>query len=622
MLAITTRFARLGNLLCVASLYLHGCAATVHSGEPADPIDQRVDGLLAWDDVPPPMYQRGQTSAPLRGSGLTLSRDGKRALVADGDKGQLVTIDLESGQVLQSVQLQPGEWPGQALADEQGHFHVLKREGGRIQSLDHDGKPLRQRPLCAEPRGAALQPGGYLWVACASGDLVQLKAADLSVVQVVPLGRSGLSDLRDVVWAEDHLLISRFRSAEVIQVGADGRVRGTESIPPYTRDEIDIFKPISITYAAHAAWSLLPMQGGKAVMVYQMHSITPLPVYGDHLPIRAFATVMDPQQSKLDVGVEVPGAVLPVASALSTDQRTLLVAAAGNIPFPGSNTIPAAPLLFVSTESRQNGTLAQVVAQYMPMPGDAPFKPIAAAAAADNTFVVLTREPLALWRFSTAGKVISRLPLADPTSVVTDPSRDLFHASFGKGLACASCHLEGGDDGHRWEISRTGLHRTQSLLGTLPDKQRFHWDGIEPDLPSVVKDDTSQFKLSINRAQLSQLADGVGVWMRQQPPAWTPSRWADEQATIRHGQDLFSVGSAYSCASCHSGPRFTNGQTATIKGKVLVVPSLLGVARREPYGNDGRAATLEALLADDGDQAHSVSSPEDRTALAAYLKTL
>ena len=47
------------------------------------------------------------------------------------------------------------------------------------------------------------------------------------------------------------------------------------------------------------------------------------------------------------------------------------------------------------------------------------------------------------------------------------------------------------------------------------------------------------------------------------------------------------------CASCHSGPHFTNNQNANVgTGKVFQVPSLLGLAARAPYLHNGCAATL------------------------------
>lgn len=55
-----------------------------------------------------------------------------------------------------------------------------------------------------------------------------------------------------------------------------------------------------------------------------------------------------------------------------------------------------------------------------------------------------------------------------------------------RNIACASCHAEGGDDGHVWGFDGIGPRRTPSLLGTVAGTEPFHWDGDQKDLRDLV----------------------------------------------------------------------------------------------------------------------------------------
>ena len=69
---------------------------------------------------------------------------------------------------------------------------------------------------------------------------------------------------------------------------------------------------------------------------------------------------------------------------------------------------------------------------------------------------------------------------------VTDTGHDIFHADTGSGIACASCHAEGTDDGHVWNFTDLGPRRTQSLDVGLEGMAPFHWDGTLPSFGHLV----------------------------------------------------------------------------------------------------------------------------------------
>ncbi|HKU40340.1 MAG TPA: cytochrome-c peroxidase, partial [Polyangiales bacterium] len=69
---------------------------------------------------------------------------------------------------------------------------------------------------------------GQLRVACVDGTLVEVDAAAGAITKTFHLQR----DLRDVIVRGDRLLVTRFRSAQLLEVDpSDGRVLATR-VPP------------------------------------------------------------------------------------------------------------------------------------------------------------------------------------------------------------------------------------------------------------------------------------------------------------------------------------------------------------------------------------------------------
>src|SRR5262249_44595880 len=94
--------------------------------------------------------------------------------------------------------------------------------------------------------------------------------------------------------------------------------------------------------------------------------------------------------------------------------------------------------------------------------------------------VVQTREPATL-QIPEAGLTIS---LSNTSRA--DTGHMIFHASSGGGIASASRHLEGQEDGRTWSFACLGPRRTQSLGGGITGRAPFHWDGELKDFPALV----------------------------------------------------------------------------------------------------------------------------------------
>ncbi|MEO7330531.1 MAG: c-type cytochrome, partial [Minicystis sp.] len=113
-------------------------------------------------------------------------------------------------------------------------------------------------------------------------------------------------------------------------------------------------------------------------------------------------------------------------------------------------------------------------------------------------------------------------------------------------------------------------------------------------------------------------------------PQHAPVSEAD-QARIARGKSLFH-NEEVGCSGCHRSEVGTSdralhdiaSRAKTDSDGAFRTPPLLFVGNTAPYFHDGRYPSLEALLDDNLDRMGNTSqlSPEDRTALLTYLRTL
>jgi hypothetical protein len=173
---------------------------------------------------------------------------------------------------------------------------------------------------------------------------------------------------------------------------------------------------------------------------------------------------------------------------------------------------------------------------------------------------------------------------------VSDTGHALFHRDSGGGIACASCHAEGAEDGHTWNFKGQGLRRTQALHVGLAGTAPFHWAGDETDLNALMEDVFVGRMGGVHQSQ-PRVASLSKFLFALKPPA--AARAIDDEAAVR-GKALFES-AAMGCTNCHTGDKLTdnkNYDVGTSHGELLQVPSLRGVAYRAPFIHTGCAATL------------------------------
>lgn len=213
-----------------------------------------------------------------------------------------------------------------------------------------------------------------------------------------------------------------------------------------------------------------------------------------------------------------------------------------------------------------------------------------------------------------------------PNPVGADSAFDLFHRSAGAGLACASCHPEGSDDGRVWNFQGLGPRRTQALNVGLGTTAPFHWDGTLASVGSLM-DEVFVGRMGGIKESPERLT-ALENWLFSIGPQ--PARRAATDELALRGKSLFES-EAVGCNTCHNGAAFTNNLSyavgTTPNNELLQVPSLIGISYRSPLMHTGCAATLRDRFdpACGGGDLHGVTStllPEDIDALIAYLETL
>ena len=199
-------------------------------------------------------------------------------------------------------------------------------------------------------------------------------------------------------------------------------------------------------------------------------------------------------------------------------------------------------------------------------------------------------------------------------------------------MSCATCHIEGGQDGRTYDFSGRGegLRNNISLLGRMGARfGRLHWSAnfdevqdFEHDIRGAFLGDGFLTDFAVGESPLDSKAgrdsdlDALAAYVSSLGKDSLPrsphktSAGEHSEAGLR-GQALFNSADL-NCSTCHVPPFYTNGLTHNVgtfreySGKRLgqdnlsesglKTPSLLGAFATAPYLHDGSAETLEDVF--------------------------
>ncbi len=602
-------------------------------------------------------------------AGHPIAVHGEQVLALDIDNGTLVRIDRATMKVVATVAV--GKRPRSMVVAENGTAYIALQDDGAVARVDAGGKLLAPWQVGGEPMSVALTPNGaHLLVAIAGSR--ELRWLDVGTGTTVATAATGphptaVATTADTVYLSDRL--GNPRSFAVVptpgatpsakdhtlqgrgMVGACGSDQGTGlvrslALAPEPQSSQGVFAVHLQVASGTVETSILQAMGcsdsGGA--------------YGGggdcKLPRRPAEVAI----SGLNVGQALTG----TRTAFVGTKETNLAS-----KFDQPSDIVAHPthkLLLVTA----TGTDNVLVLRFDDNSGLTPMAELTVGKAPSG--IALAPDGKTAYVLNAHDYTVGAVPLAgvlafgngDPltigqaqtVSIGVDPlpeqlrlGRRIFTYARNPGLskdgqfACATCHLDGAEDGQVWFVAG-GPRQTPALAGRLAGSAPFNWGGTHDVLTDNMKETIGRMGgVGLTQVEIDALEAFLlqGLRAPRNPnvaAALTPSQAA--------GKAIFDdpkVG----CGSCHVGGK-TNGLSfdvgtmseadftvhakvlgQDVKGVAYDTPSLVGLFATAPYLHDGSAKTLDDVLklSDAGKMGNTAGlSKQQREDLKAYLLTL
>lgn len=596
------------------------------------------------------------TSRSLGGSIALGDLDGRRvAIVADETAGAIVVVDRSSNQPVSSTPI--GGTPGQILIASNGVLFVAVRDGARVAAyrFRQGAKPyeIARHDTGDEPYGLAVTPDGSRLLVSSIMDsrLEVFRTSDLSTMFMTRVSR----DPRSIVVTDDgkRAFVSHAAGSAVSVFDLDDAV-GHESrtirldmrerrrdfgqsfagkMPMRVARKLEVERPVAnvtMPRTSNQGFALASIGGNlylpeTLVMTSDNQSIPSgygaieQSTLGTHVP---FVARVDLASEKL-MTTQFSGpddrhcfesrseCILPRATV--ADGKKLYTAC-----------LDADVVDVLDTESAYEH--APVCRQRTRIPVQAPTglaidperRELVAYSASARRLRVISLDDTA--KFTD----VELAPILDETvSASIAEGRALFHRSGDKriaanGRSCASCHVDGREDGLVWPTPK-GKRQTPMLAGRLDGTAPYGWHGEHASLVIHVRDTLKNLEgTGLHEDELEALAGYVATIR-------APTKRSRTSDVVARGHDVFHSNET-GCSSCHiEATRFADGEThVLVKGRPFDTPSLAFVGQTAPYFHDGRYGSLEQLI-DECDSTMGKTkqlSASDRSALVAYLRTL
>lgn len=221
-------------------------------------------------------------------------------------------------------------------------------------------------------------------------------------------------------------------------------------------------------------------------------------------------------------------------------------------------------------------------------------------------------------------------------------------------ISCASCHVDGGQDGMVWDFTERGegLRNTITLEGRAGlGHGNVHWTANFDEIQDFEHDIRGGFggtgfltdeqfaasgqPLGAAKAGLNSDLDALADYVASLATfSRNPNRTSDQLTLIEQGEMEFV---AAGCNQCHSGAQFTDGQRHILETRVpgsgngmgqplntlgIETPTLRGVWNTAPYFHHGQVSRLRDVLLHEGHGNAQGLSESKLDALEAYLRAL
>jgi YVTN family beta-propeller protein len=576
---------------------------------------------------------------------MDVSPDGALLLVANTDNGTVTVVDTKSRKALREIAV--GDKPEGVSWVGNGPLALvtLYRED-RLAFVDTEaGKVLHKLPVANEPYGVVTdKAGARAWVSHDyPGSVSEIDVGERKVVSETPVG----SFVRGLALGSDESRIyaTEFYTATLIALDLKtGKVvdrwkgNSTENLCR----QVVVHPRRPKAYLSHIR-SMIEVIDGRG-SIFPHLSVCDLVPPNDTARRTSFA---------LDTYNGVYVVTNPWEAALSPDGKRLYTIYAGTDDMNVSEVI--------DDDYREIGRLGRAAT--------VGHNPRAVRVSADGATVFVYNALDFAVGFYDATTLRSQAAVKvcePPKTAEWVRGKLLFNTALppmtrARWVACSSCHPDGQPDGRVWH-NPEGLRKTPSLFG-VAHTHPLHWSADRDEVqdfeytirgrlmqgrglvegPLKAKLGFAPVELEERLAGRSKDLDALAVYTNSfdfplSPHAAPPGK---RSASAERGRQLF-FSKEVGCASCHSGPYFTDsslekpyklhdvgtsGDDPSEKmGPKYDTPTLLGVYRTAPYLHHGKAKTLRDVLTTcNHEDKHGKTShlkDEELDALVDFLKSL
>lgn len=591
--------------------------------------------------------------APTSSSTIVYHREQNRICNVNADNDTVSCLSAATLELLFEVPV--GRHPRTLAVAPDGTLWVANQDDSSITVLDVDGATLEtvRLPHASKPFGIAMSPAGETAFVTlqARGELAELDVSNRKVRRIAAAGTwpTGLA----IDSTGERLFVSRFISpasgGEVVELSA-----GSLAITRHITLAVDPGPDTEATARGVPNYlrSVVASPDGTALWVPSKKDNIQRGEARDGLPldfetsVRTIVSLVDLQESRerLEQRVDLNNRALGLSVAFSPlgdyafvgllgnngvevldayDRR--LVAGTFNLgKAPDGLTLDAAGRLYLNAYLSRSVVVLD-----------------AAPVLASTAFAL---ETLAEVVVSSAEKLAPEV--LQGKRIFYDAS-DLRMSKDGY-ISCASCHLDGFEDGQIWDFTDRGegLRNTTSLLGRRGVGQgRLHWSANFDEVQDFEHDMRNAFggtgfladarflegtrnqTLGDTKAGWSPELDALAAYVTSLDRV-DPSPHRDSDGSLTEdgwrGRDVFLRAG---CAECHHGPDFTDSPSGALHDvgtlratsgqrlgeplEGLDTPTLRGLWQTAPYLHDGSASTLLDVVGS--------RNPEDRHGSTAAL---
>lgn len=566
---------------------------------------------------------------------LDISQDGKLLACSNRDSGSVTIVDLATHQVLREISV--GKHPeGVSFIGASYTVAVAVYDDDLVILLDAStGKVTNRITVFDEPYGVVSNnEGSKIYVTLDyPGQIIEIETAGATIQRQFPVGKF----IKAIAISADNkfLLTTEYHTAQVKKIDLkDGHI--VDQWAGGSNDNLSR----QITMHPTRAKAYLPHIRSRVKVAHGAGSIFPLVSVIDTEAGEGKRKMRIPLDSF--IGTRVTSN--PWEVAVSPDGKTLYVVFAGTDD------------LFICDVLDDNyRELTPRSAIYLG------HNPRAVKVAPDGkTFYVYNALDFNVVAYDTASQQIrATIPVTKtPLSEQVLLGKILFYSarqpmSGRRWISCSSCHPDGQPDGKTWH-NPEGLRNTQSLAG-MAWTHPIHWsadrDEVQ-DFEHTIRGPLMQGRglvrgrinpsLGKPNKGLSEALDAMAAYSNTHKFSMSPHSKKGLSDSAKRGRDIF-FSPKTACASCHSGPFYTDSNPISKKiirhnvgtakwdktekmEPAYDTPTMLGLYRTGPYLHHGLANNLQEVLTtynrDDLHGKTSHLSPTEISDLVEFLKAL